>query len=319
MHTAVRRPMIGVVAPPARADNTGAHDLKLPHERFAYSPMNARPRWALPKGARIAVYCVLNVEEWNIEKPVAREYLSSPAGVVTVPNVPNWSWHEYGMRVGIWRVIDALVKRRIDASVAINACVCEGPGEPVARALKELGWEFMGHGHTQAALHSLPDQREAIRQSFGILERYTGVAPRGWLGPGLHETLDTLDWLAEAGFKYVFDWPLDEHPIEMRTAHGPVVAMPYSMETGDLPMMVVHHHQSDVWLKRMKDQFDRLYREGARQPRVMSMSVHPFVIGVPHRIRYFEALFDYMRRHKGVWFATAAQIYDWYREHPPST
>ena len=69
----------------------------------------------------------------------------------------------------------------------------------------------------------------------------------------------------------------------------------------------------------MKDQFDRLYREGARQPRVMSMSVHPFVIGVPHRIRYFEALFDYMRRHKGGWFGTAAQIYDWYREHPPST
>jgi peptidoglycan/xylan/chitin deacetylase (PgdA/CDA1 family) len=283
-----------------------------PHDRFAYSAMRDRPRWRLPKGARVAVYCVLNVEEWDIGKPVAREYLSSPAGVVTVPNVPNWSWHEYGMRVGVWRVVDALVRRRLAASVAINARVCEGPGEPVARALRDLGWEFMGHGYAQAALHAVSDQRAVIRCCFEVLQRYTGSAPRGWLGPGLHETLETPDLLAEAGFRYVFDWPLDEHPVEMRTTHGPIVAMPYSMETGDLPMMVVHQHQSDVWLKRLKDQFDRLYMEGARQPRAMSISVHPFVIGVPHRIRYFEAFFDYVRKKKGVWLTTAGDLYDWY-------
>src|SRR5207247_3767298 len=90
-----------------------------------------------------------------------------------------------------------------------------------------------------------------------------------WLGPGLQETLDTLDYLAEAGFKYVFDWPMDEQPVMMRTAAGPIVAIPYSFELSDLPMMVVHHHESSAWLTRVKDQFDRLYAEGAKQPRVM--------------------------------------------------
>lgn len=288
--------------------------MKLPHERFEYSAMPERPRWKLPKGARIAVYTVVNIEEWDIEKPVAREYVTSPAGVATVPNVPNWAWHEYGMRVGIWRIMDALGRRRIRASVPINARVCEGPGEPVARAAREAGWELMGHGHVQAALHTVKDQRANIRKSFEVLKRYSGEAPRGWLGPGLHETLETLDHLAEAGFKYVCDWPMDEQPVVMRTAFGPVVAMPYSFELSDLPMMVVHHHTSDVWLKRAKDQFDRLYREGARQPRVMSMSVHPYIMGVPHRIKYFEAAYDYMRKQQGVWFPTAGEIYDWYMQ-----
>jgi peptidoglycan/xylan/chitin deacetylase (PgdA/CDA1 family) len=287
--------------------------MKLPHERFDYSAMPERPRWKLPKGARLAVYTMVNIEEWDIQKPVAREYVTSPAGVATVPNVPNWAWHEYGMRVGIWRLMEALGKRKIRASAPINARVCEGAGEPVARAMREAGWEFVGHGYAQAALHTVEDQRAVIRKTFEVLSAYTGVAPRGWLGPGLHETLDTLDYLAEAGFKYVCDWPMDEHPVEMRTSAGPFVAMPYSFELSDLPMMVVHHHQSKVWLDRVKDQFDRLYREGKRQPRVMSMGVHPYIMGVPHRIKYFEAAYDYMRKHKGVWFATAGEIYDWFQ------
>jgi len=286
--------------------------MKLPHQRFEYSAMPDRPKWKLPGGARLAVYTVVNVEEWDINKPIAREYVTSPAGVATVPNVPNWAWHEYGMRVGIWRIMDALARHRLKASAAINACVCEGAGEPVARAMRDAGWEFMGHGYGQAALHTVEDQRAVIRRSFAVLERYTGSAPRGWLGPGLHETLDTLDHLAEAGFKYVCDWPMDEHPVTMRTKAGAMVAMPYSFELSDLPMMVVHHHGSKVWLERARDQFDRLYREGARQPRVMSMSVHPYIMGVPHRIKYFEAAYDYMRKRKGVWFATAGEIYDWY-------
>lgn len=290
--------------------------MKRPHERMDFSAITQRPRWELPQGKRIAVYTVVNVEEWDIDKPVPREYVSSPAKVATVPNIPNWAWHEYGMRVGIWRLLDALQSRGLRASTAINARVCLGAGEPVARAMRDAGWEFMGHGYHQAALHTVADQQKNIHDSFKVLSEYTGHPPRGWLGPGLQETLDTLDYLAEAGFRYVTDWPMDEHPVLLRTNSHPMVAMPYTLELSDLPMMVVHTHESRVWLQRVIDQFDRLYQEGQRQPRVMSMSIHPFIMGVPHRIGYFEAALDHMRAQDDVWFATAGEIYDWFmREH----
>lgn len=288
--------------------------MKRPHERFDYSAITRRPRWELPEGKRIAVYAVVNVEEWDIDKPSPREYVSSPAGVATVPNIPNWAWHEYGMRVGIWRLLDAMQSRGLRATVAINARVCLGAGEPVARAMHEAGWEFMGHGFHQAALHTVADQQKNIRDSFRVLQDFTGTAPKGWLGPGLQETLDTLDYLAEAGFRYVTDWPMDEQPVLMRTSTEPMVAMPYTLELSDLPMMVVHQHESRVWLQRVTEQFDRLYREGITQPRVMSMSVHPYVIGVPHRIGYFEAALDHILAYDDVWFATGGEIYDWFMQ-----
>ena len=292
--------------------------MKRPEQRFDFSAMPQRGPWKLPEGKRLAVYCVVNVEEWDIEKPVAREYVTAPAGVVTVPNIPNWAWHEYGMRVGFWRLLDAFEQRGLKASTAINATVCEGSGEPVAAAMRNAGWGFMGHGYHQQALHMVEDQKENIRKSFEVLQAYTGTAPKGWLGPGLHETLDTLDYLAEVGFKFVTDWPMDEQPVSMKTSADPIVAMPYTLELSDLPMMVVHQHESRVWYERVVDQFDRLYQEGEQQPRVMSMSIHPYIMGVPHRIKHFEAAYDYMLKHDDVWFTTAEEIYDWYIANPTS-
>jgi peptidoglycan/xylan/chitin deacetylase (PgdA/CDA1 family) len=291
--------------------------MKRPEQRFDFSAISQRNRWRLPEGKRLAVYTVVNVEEWDIEKPIAREYVTSPAGVVTIPNIPNWAWHEYGMRVGFWRLLEAFEQRNIRASTAINARVCEGQGEPVAAAMRDAGWGFMGHGYHQLALHMVEDQQDNIQKSFDALQAYTGTAPKGWLGPGLHQTLDTLDYLAEVGFKFVTDLPMDEQPVTMQTTTNPVVALPYTLELSDLPMMVVHQHESRVWQERVVDQFDRLYREGAEQPRVMSMSIHPYIMGVPHRIKYFEAAYDHMLGHDEVWFTTAEEIYDWYIANPP--
>ena len=291
--------------------------MKRPEQRFDFSAISQRKRWRLPEGKRLAVYTVVNVEEWDIEKPIAREYVTSPAGVVTIPNIPNWAWHEYGMRVGFWRLLEAFEQRNIRASAAINARVCEGQGEPVAAAMRDAGWGFMGHGYHQLAMHMVEDQKANIQKSFDALQAYTGTAPKGWLGPGLHQTLDTLDYLAEVGFKFVTDLPMDEQPVTMQTATDPVVALPYTLELSDLPMMVVHQHESRVWQERVVDQFDRLYREGAEQPRVMSMSIHPYIMGVPHRIKYFESAYDYMLQHDEVWFTTAEEIYDWYIANPP--
>jgi peptidoglycan/xylan/chitin deacetylase (PgdA/CDA1 family) len=296
------------------------HQLPMkPGERTDFMPIVQRPKLALPDNKRIIAWPVVNVEEWDVTREMPRTMLGPPGGQTVLPDIPNWTWHEYGMRVGIWRIMDALGERGVRPSAAINACVCQGPGEPVARAMHEAGWPFMGHGHVQAALHTVEDQRENITQSFQILKDYTGTAPKGWLGPGLHETLDTLDYLAEAGFKFVCDWPMDEQPTDMQTSAGPITAMPYNFELSDLPMMVVHQHESRVWLERAKDQFDRLYAESATQPRVMSMSVHPYIMGVPHRIKYFEAVYDYILQRDDVWVTTPEEIYDWHRKHSSGT
>ncbi len=286
--------------------------VKLPHERFDYSAIVDRRPWRLPRSARIAVWTIVNVEEWDIEKPMARQYLTVPQGVSVVPDVPNWAWHDYGMRVGIWRLLAALQARKIPATTSINASVCDRYPR-VAQAMLDAGWEFMGHGVRQGALHLLPDQRAAIREAVDILTKFTGKKPKGWLGPGLTETWETLDYLAEAGIQYVSDWVNDDQPYEIRTTRGPLVSVPYSLELNDIPMMVIQHHESPAWVQRCRDQFDRLYAEGATQPRVMAIAVHPYIHGVPHRIKYFEAVYDYMKKKKGVWFATGEAIADWYR------
>ncbi len=290
--------------------------MKRPEDRFDFSPISQRPPWRLPEGKRLAVYPVVNIEEWNIDWPVPREYVTSPAGVTTVPNIPNWGWHEYGMRVGFWRLLEFFTAKNLKASAAINARVCLGAGEPVAAAMREAGWGFMGHGYHQQALHRVDSQLDNIRKSFQVLSDYTGIAPKGWLGPGLHETLETLDYLAEVGFKFVTDWPMDEQPVTMRTSAGPVVAMPYTMELSDLPMMVVQGHESHVWYDRVVDHFDCLYAEGATQPRVMSMSIHPYITGVPHRFKYFAKAYEYLLSHDDVWFTTAEEICDWTLANP---
>jgi len=285
--------------------------VKLPVDRFDYTPITARRPFKLPKGARIAVWTIVNVEEWDIEKPMARQYLTAPQGVATVPDVPNWAWHEYGMRVGIWRIMEALAKRKIRATTAINANVCRAY-PAVAQAMRDARWEFMGHGVKQGALHLVPDQRQVIRESIALIREFTGKKPKGWLGPGLTETWETLDVLAAEGIEYVSDWVNDDQPYQIKTASGPLVSVPYTVELNDIVMMVIQHHSSAEWLQRAKDQFDRLHAEGARSPRVMALAVHPYISGVPHRMKYFEAVYDYIRKQKGVWMATGEEIYDCY-------
>ena len=288
--------------------------MKLPHERFDYSPIASRRPWKLPKGARIAVWTIVNIEEWNFEKPMPRQHLSSPQGVPVIPDVPNWAWHDYGMRVGFWRMYEAMQKRKIPATTAINAHVTVSY-PPVARAMLDAGWEFMGHGVVQGAMHTLPDPQAAIRESIDLIQKFTGKKPKGWLGPGLTETWDTLDQLAAEGIEYVSDWVNDDQPYPIRTRHGELTSIPYSIELNDIPFRVIRHHPSSLWLEMCRDQFDRLYAEGAKNPRVMAIAVHPYNSGVPHMIKYFEAVYDYIKKHKGVWLTTGEEIYEWYKTH----
>jgi allantoinase len=286
-------------------------EMRLPRERFDYSAMADRKPLKLPGGARIAVWTIVNVEEWDIEGPMPRGVLTPPAGAQTIPDVPNWSWHEYGMRVGFWRLKAALDRNGIKATMAVNASVCVSYPR-IARAALDSGWEFMGHGYKQRATHLIEDQRGMVRKSIETIRQFTGKPPRGWLGPGLTETWDTLDILAEEGIEYVCDWVSDEQPFEIKTSTRPLVVVPYSLEINDIPMMLIQHHEAPQLFNRARDQFDRLYEEGQESARIMAIAVHPYISGVPHRIKYFEEIYAYMKQKSGVLFWTGEEVLDWH-------
>ena len=283
-----------------------------PRDRADFSALPDRPALTLPDGLRLVIWPIVNLEVWEIERPMARQVLPAPTGVAVQPDLANWSWHEYGMRVGVWRFFDALDRVGARATLSINAGVVDVYPR-VAAAARERQWEFMGHSDVQRPIHQIEDQRAMIGSVLDRLEAFTGKRPRGWLGPGLTETYETPDLLAEAGVQYVGDWVYDDEPTTLRTAHGPLVTLPYTVELNDIPIAMVQHHHGDVFLKRAIDQFDRLYAEGAGRAKILSFAIHPYITGVPHRIKYLEAFLAYAQARSGVAFWTGDQILDWYR------
>lgn len=283
----------------------------IPRERAPFIPIVDRPAMNVPGDGRIIVWSVVNLEVWDISRPMARQMVPAPTGQVLLPDVPNWSWHEYGMRVGVWRFFDLYKKLGIRPTLSINARVCEDYTR-VARQAADDGWEFMAHAYEQGPIHKVDDQPAMIKRTMDVIEKFTGHPSIGWLGPGLTQTLETPDYLAEAGIKYIGDWVFDEIPTTVNTAHGPLVALPYTLELNDIPTMIVQHHESGYWKDRCIDAFDRLYAEGATRPRVMTISIHPYISGQPHRIKYLEEVYDYINRFEGVVHMNGKEIYEWY-------
>ena len=197
--------------------------------------------------------------------------------------------------------------------MSINARVCDDY-ERVAREAKERGWEFMGHMWDQGPIHKVENQREVINRSLDRLEKFTGKRAVGWLGPGLTQTLDTPDFLAEAGVEYIGDWVWDDEPAQIATKHGPLVTLPYTLELNDIAVMALHHHESSYWSKRACDQFDRLYAEGEHRAKIMAIAIHPYISGQPHRIKYLEQIYDYVNGFDGVLHWNGEQIMDWYKK-----
>jgi len=286
-------------------------DHMIPRERCEFSAIVDRPPLKLPGYARLVLWSIVNYEVWDIARPMARQVIPAPTGQALLPDVPNWSWHEYGMRVGAWRFFDLFARLKIRPTLATNARVCEDYPR-VAEQAKRDGWEFMGHAYDQMPIHKQDDQAGMINKSMDILERFTGKRPVGWLGPGLTQTLDTPELLVAAGVKYIGDWVYDDEPTVIRTANGSLVTLPYTVELNDIPMMIVQHHESDYLLKRAIDQFDRLYAEGKERAKIMALAIHPYISGQPHRIKYLETIYDYVNRFEGVLHWNGAEILDWY-------
>lgn len=285
--------------------------------RASYTPIHKRPKLQLPGNARVAVWTIVNVENWSPAGAMPRAVLPPPMGQPLLPDVPNWAWHEYGMRVGFWRFIETLGSRNLKATFAVNGTACEVYRE-ACEAARDAGWDFMGHGHVQKPMHKVEDQKAAIEATIKAITDFTGKPPRGWESPGLTETDETLDLLAEAGIEYVADWVFDEQPVPLKTRAGNIVSVPYTVEINDVVISAVQQQPSDEIFRRGRDQFDRLYLDGATAPRVMAISIHPYLTGVPHRIKYLEMLYDYILGHEGVVMWTGAEILDWYRSQVPA-
>jgi peptidoglycan/xylan/chitin deacetylase (PgdA/CDA1 family) len=279
--------------------------------RAAYSPLPFRKPLRLPGHARVAVLTVINLEEWDFDAPMARALIPAPQGAKVVPDVANFGWFDYGMRVGFWRKKAVLDRLGIRATLSLNASVCRSYPRLVDESLRS-GWELLAHGYTQRPINVEADERDVIRRTRRAIADYAGQAPRGWMGPGLAETYDTPDILAQEGFEYVCDWCNDDQPYEMKVKRGRLVAIPYTLEINDIPIYLVKHAPSPEIFNLARDQFDTLYREGAESARVMVVSTHPYITGVPHRIRYYEQIFDYLRSFEGVVFMTGSEILDWY-------
>jgi peptidoglycan/xylan/chitin deacetylase (PgdA/CDA1 family) len=289
-----------------------ALDPDLIRRRAPYRPIVDRPKLRLPGDARVAVWTIVNVENWSPAEPMPRTVLPPPMGQPLLPDIPNWAWHEYGMRVGFWRFLEVLGARSLRASFAVNGSVCRDYPE-ICQAALAAGWEFMGHGFVQRPMHRVDDQAETIASTIEAIRAFTGKPPRGWESPGLTETMETLDLLAEAGIGYVCDWCLDDQPVRLQ-ASKPIISVPYTVEINDVLITAVQGHRSDEIFLRGVDQFDQLYQEGAETPRVMAISIHPYLTGAPHRIKYLGKLYDYILDHEAVVLWTGEQILDWYLE-----
>jgi allantoinase len=282
---------------------------------LAYVPIHRRPPLTWPNGARVALWVNPNVEFFGLDDVMPSNLNDRvPRDQAKIPNVRNWAVRDYGNRVGIWRLMEVLTRYGIRASAALNSEVCDHHPEIIAEG-NGLGWEWLGHNQTNALRLTEMDpaeERAAVRATIDRIEAASGARPVGWLGAGLAETWNTLDYLAEAGIRYVCDWVNDDQPYRFEIGTPPLVSLPYSVQTNDVPAyfeMKVSVPEFEAMLKR---QFDTLYREGEAVPRVMAIAVHPFVTGQPHRIGALDAALEYICSHAGVWRATGWEIVQHY-------
>lgn len=271
-------------------------------DRAPLAPMNGKP---------LMVHIVVNVEYWPFDQPMPRTVMPAPHGKSPVPDVCNYSWVEYGMRVGMPRLMRILDDRGVRASAFMNA-YCADVYKPCAQAMLNAGWEFVGHGWLQRSLQFEEDEEGVIEKSLARLEQLTGKKTRGWLGPGLGESFDTPDLLKKHGIEYVADWFVDDLPCWMHTKHGPIIAMPYTMELNDVPIWAIENQSSDEMLKRLESTLRIFEDEVQSNPKVVTIALHPHLIGVAHRAYYLAKMLDLLLARDDTIFVTGGLIADWF-------
>jgi allantoinase len=278
-------------------------------------------RVALPplKGKRILVHLVVNVENWQFDQPMPRTIVTPPHGRETVPDVPNFSWADYGMRAGLPRILQVFGSRDLPASTSFNAGVIDAYPQ-AAMAMREAGWEFIGHGmHQKAINHVEGGEAAVIGASLDKIENFTGRRPRGWLSPGLRETVDTPDILKRSGVDYVCDWVVDDRPAWMNTTEGPLIAMPYNLEINDSIIYAIERHATGEMARRLEFTLRRFEIECLDSAIVLAIGLHPHLIAVPHRIHELERMLDLLTASSDAGFFTGSELADWFATAAPAT
>jgi allantoinase len=284
-------------------------------ERYEDSLIFERKPFSWPGGKTLAVWIIPNVEAWTYDSPAG--LTTSPNIRNIVPDVINYAWREYGIRVGLWRIADVLQSFGVRATVALNSSVCD----TFPRAIEEMTkrhWELMGHGITNSqplsSLSSSRAEKDVIRTTLSTIQKASGARPKGWLGPALAERLDTLDILAEEGVQFVGDWNNDDQPYRMKVKRGKMLSVPYCMELNDIGLFSRHGYTGEEYFRAIADQFETLYSESESLARVMGIPLHPFLVGQPLRIKYFQRAIAHMKKMDRVWFATGSEIAEAYEQ-----
>jgi hypothetical protein len=285
--------------------------------RYEDTFIHERKPFSFPGGKTLAIWIIPNVEVWHYD--VAGGTGISPAPPNRIPDVINYGWREYGMRVGLWRMADALDSLGLKATVALNSQVCEAHPKAVEE-MKKRGWEFMGHGTTNSeSLAGLPLEKEkqVIAHVLKTIGDATGKRPRGWLGTGLTQTYNTLDILAEEGVVYCGDWNNDDQPYRMKVKSGKMIGIPYCMEINDIPLFIRKGYTGEQYYRSVMDQFEGLLADSGKHARVMGIPLHPMITGQPLRTKYLQRALAEMKKDSRVWFATGSEIIDAYEKlHP---
>lgn len=283
--------------------------MSMDNELYAYSPITEREPFSWPGGARVAFYVGLNIEHFQLGIPSTSLNETTAA---LAPDPLNHGWREYGVRVGIWRVMQALDRHGVRASALLNSAVCEHYPQIVEAGLAR-NWAWLAHGRDNSTLQTgmtEKDERGYLTDVVETIEKATGERPRGWLGPALTETFRTPALLAELGLGYVLDWTNDDQPYPLNIPG--MLSVPYSVELNDLGLFTMHGMTGPEFVQLVKDQVDQLHDDSAAGGRVMALALHPFVIGQAFRTKYLDQALDYVVNHPGVWTATSDEIAEHY-------
>ena len=293
------------------------------HEHYDWSPLVGRGVLRWPQNARVALCVIVNLEhmEWS---PPPGSYqaasLSGGLGNRPFPDFARLSHREYGHRVGIFRVLDALDKHGIKATIAMDALTAENYPYLVKHCLGR-GCEIIGHGISVSRMitskMSEEEERKYIQTSLDAIKAATGSTPAGWLGPEYGESTKTPQLLAEAGVRYVCDWANDEQPYPIKAPQGELFALPIMLELDDVNALWDRRVPVDRYGELLKESFDALYSDGAQNGRLLVLNLHPWLIGQPFRIGFLDDALGHMTRREGVWAATGSEAIDWYRSNPP--
>jgi hypothetical protein len=287
--------------------------------------MPSRQPLRFPKGKRLAVIVTVNAEYWDAVKPYKEAYYAGGPPIIPDPlpgdvfDSPNFTWREYGQRVGIWRCFDAAAEVGVPLSITVNAKTLLERRE-IPDYAKKKGYEMVAHNYEQGELltrftHDEAKEREVIANTLRTYEQVVGRKAKGWLSSSLRGTLRTPEICAEHGLLFFCDYMNDDQPYVIQTKHGPIVNTPYSVEVNDFTIFHRRGLTTDEGLAMLKEQFDVLYAEGAKSGRTLNFGTHPHILGHPFRIRALREFMAHAKAHDGVWWCTREELATWYLQH----